>query len=161
MKPVLYNTLKSLSPSWSVCSPLHCSAFLLSFIFLSCLQQRKLSCCSKSFCFPPPQHQRWLEGKAHFPVSRVSQLTKNLGFPVRIRSCLTELRNFPNSQSVDRQAGRRTGGKARGRDSAKGSSKARYRPGNLQSSFLCRRQKERKSVTVHEAGYHSTEVFSK
>lgn len=140
MKPVLYNTLKSLS-LYCVCSSLHCSAFLLSFIFLSCLEGRKLLCCSKSFCFPPPQHQRWLEGEAHFPVSRVSQLTKNLGFPVRIRSRLTELRNFPNSQPVDGQAGRRTGGRRRGRDPSKGAAEL-TRPGNLQSSFLCRRQKE-------------------
>lgn len=55
---------------------------------------RKLPCCCKSF---PPllSDWRWLQGEAHFPVSRVSQLTKNPGFPVCITSRLTDLRNFP------------------------------------------------------------------
>lgn len=126
---------------------------LLSFVFLSCLEGRKAVLRCKSSSFPPPQHQRWLEGEAHFPVSRVSQLTKNLGFPVRIRSSLTERRNFPpNARPVDGQGGVREGRRGR-RESWLG-------PGNLHSSFLCRRQK-REPVTVHEAGYRSTEVFSK
>lgn len=85
-----------------------CSALLLSFIFLFCLEEKKLSCCSQSLCSPPalPQHQSWLEGVAHFPESKVSQLTKNVSFLLRTRSPLTEMRNFLNSQTQDRQESR-------------------------------------------------------
>lgn len=59
--------------------------------------------------FPPPpqQSRRRLEGEGQFPVSRVSQLTKNVSFTLRIRSPLTELRNFrlENGQERRHRAG--------------------------------------------------------
>lgn len=94
MKPLLYNTLK--------CLLLRLPFFtLLSFslkLHISLLSGGKKAVVLQQISpFPPPQHQRWLEGEAHFPESRVSQLTKNVSFPLRIRSRLTELRNFLDS----------------------------------------------------------------
>lgn len=92
---------------------------------------------------PPPQHQRWLEGEAYFPVSRVSQLTKNLGFPERIRRPV-----HGPSGGVEKREG-----------SSPGSSSALQAWESAQ--LLHVQGAERKSVTVHETGYRSTEVLWK
>lgn len=71
---------------------------------------RKESCRYSKSLFsppPPPQHHWWLEGVAHFPESKVSQLTKNVSVLLHMRSPLTVLRNFFSSQRVVRYAGSR------------------------------------------------------
>lgn len=54
--------------------------------------------------------------KPYFPVSRVSQLTKNLSFLVRIRSRLTVQRNFPPvpNRCTGKQRGAQEGGEVMG-----------------------------------------------
>lgn len=136
MKPLLYNALKSLLLRLLLSTRL---SFSLKLHISPLSGGKKAVVLQQISQFPPPQHQRWLEGEAHFPVSKVSQLTKNVSFPLDIRSHLTELRNFLNSQPVDGQEERRRGG----RESSKEQWAAELaRPGNLQSSFLYRRQKE-------------------
>lgn len=156
--------LNLFSPSLTVFALLYtCSAqaFLLSFIFLSCLEGRKLLCCSKSLLpphpthHPSPQHQRWLQGEAYFPVSRVSQLTKNLGFHVNIRS-----------RWIRKSWGGEGGGGHWRREerrpwSGTGISSSSTRQAWESAELLLVQEAERNPVTVHEAGYHSTEVFSK
>lgn len=94
-----------------VCYSLYCAAFLLSVIFLPLSGGKKAVELQQIYRFPSyPQQQRWLQGEAHFPVSRVSQLTKNVSFSLDIKSCLTELKNLLNSQPVDGQEVRRRGG---------------------------------------------------
>lgn len=84
MKSVLYNTLKSVSLYYCVCSSLHIlsSSFSLKLHISLLSAGKKAAMLQQIFTVsPPPQHDwRWLEGETHFPVSKVSQLTKNLAF---------------------------------------------------------------------------------
>lgn len=107
MKPPLYCRFKSLRLLLSILHSISLKLHISSSVW------REESCwAAANLSVPPyPQQQRWLQGEAHFPVSRVSQLTKNVSFSLDIRSCLTELKNLLNSQPVDGQEVRRRGGR--------------------------------------------------
>lgn len=107
-KPLLYYRFKSLLRL--LLSILH--SFSLKLHISSPVWREESCWAAANLSVPPyPQQQRWLQGEAHFPVSRVSQLTKNVSFSLDIRSCLTELKNLLNSQPVDGQEVRRRGGR--------------------------------------------------
>lgn len=107
-KPPLYYRFKSLLRL--LLSILH--SFSLKLHISSPVWREESCWAAANLSVPPcPQQQRWLQGEAHFPVSSVSQLTKNVSFSLDIRSCLTELKNLLNSQPVDGQEVRRRGGR--------------------------------------------------